>query len=249
MMKSITLPDRWSMFFKQLIKEIYKLGVDSLWIVIIISVFIGTVIAIQISLNISSPLIPKFTIGYTTREIILLEFSSSIMALILAGKVGSNIASEIGTMRVTEQIDAMEIMGVNSANFLILPEAPFDLDEICSELVKARLKGRFSSMIVVSEGAAHAADVAKYIGEKTGFDTKSVVLGYTQRGGNPSQSDRILASRLAEQAVRLLYKGVSNRTVGIQNNHVVDMDIEEALKVKKKLDVDLYKLCQTLMES
>ena len=122
MMKSITLPDRWSMFFKQLVKEIYKLGVDSLWIVIIISVFIGTVIAIQISLNISSPLIPKFTIGYTTREIILLEFSSSIMCLILAGKVGSNIASEIGTMRVTEQIDAMEIMGVNSANFLILPK-------------------------------------------------------------------------------------------------------------------------------
>ncbi|MGM9754952.1 MAG: MlaE family ABC transporter permease [Parabacteroides sp.] len=122
MMKSITIPDRWSMFFKQLIKEIYKLGVDSLWIVIIISIFIGTVIAIQISLNISSPLIPKFTIGYTTREIILLEFSSSIMALILAGKVGSNIASEIGTMRVTEQIDAMEIMGVNSANYLILPK-------------------------------------------------------------------------------------------------------------------------------
>lgn len=122
MTKSIAIPDRWSMFFKQLIKEIYKLGVDSLWIVIIISVFIGTVIAIQISLNISSPLIPKFTIGYTTREIILLEFSSSIMCLILAGKVGSNIASEIGTMRVTEQIDAMEIMGVNSANFLIMPK-------------------------------------------------------------------------------------------------------------------------------
>ena len=120
--KSISIPDRWSMFFKQLIKEIYKLGVDSLWIVVIISVFIGTVIAIQISLNISSPLIPKFTIGYTTREIILLEFSSSIMALILAGKVGSNIASEIGTMRVTEQIDALEIMGVNSANLLILPK-------------------------------------------------------------------------------------------------------------------------------
>lgn len=120
--KSITLPDRWSMFFKQLIREIYKLGVDSLWIVIIISIFIGTVIAIQISLNISSPLIPKFTIGYTTREIILLEFSSSIMCLILAGKVGSNIASEIGTMRVTEQIDAMEIMGVNSANYLIMPK-------------------------------------------------------------------------------------------------------------------------------
>lgn len=122
MQKAITIPDRWSMFFKQLLKEIYKLGFDSLWIVIIISIFIGTVIAIQISLNISSPLIPKFTIGYTTREIILLEFSSSIMCLILSGKVGSNIATELGTMRVTQQIDALEIMGVNSANFLILPK-------------------------------------------------------------------------------------------------------------------------------
>jgi phospholipid/cholesterol/gamma-HCH transport system permease protein len=122
MKKAIAIPTRWSMFFKQLIKEIYKLGVDSIWIVVVISIFIGTVIAIQISLNISSPLIPKFTIGYTTREIILLEFSSSIMCLILAGKVGSNIASEIGTMRVTEQIDAMEMMGVNSANFLIMPK-------------------------------------------------------------------------------------------------------------------------------
>ncbi|MDR2533498.1 MAG: ABC transporter permease [Tannerellaceae bacterium] len=120
--KTFTTPTRWSMFMKQLLREIYKLGADSLWIVIIISLFIGTVIAIQISLNISSPLIPMFTVGYTTREIILLEFSSSIMCLILAGKVGSNIASEIGTMRVTEQIDAMEIMGVNSANFLILPK-------------------------------------------------------------------------------------------------------------------------------
>jgi len=122
MAKALSVPTRWNMFFKQLIKEIYKLGADSLWIVVIISIFIGTVMAIQISLNISTPLVPKFTIGYTTREIILLEFSSSIMCLILSGKVGSNIASEIGTMRVTEQIDAMEIMGINSANFLILPK-------------------------------------------------------------------------------------------------------------------------------
>jgi phospholipid/cholesterol/gamma-HCH transport system permease protein len=120
--KTLTAPTRWSMFFKQLIKEIYKLGVDSVGIVVIISVFIGTVIALQISLNITSPLIPKFTIGYAAREIILLEFSSSIMCLILAGKVGSNIVSEIGTMRVTEQIDAMEMMGINSANFLIMPK-------------------------------------------------------------------------------------------------------------------------------
>ncbi|GAD04889.1 ABC-type transport system involved in resistance to organic solvents, permease component [Porphyromonas crevioricanis JCM 15906] len=120
--RTFALPRRWSMFFRQLIREIYKLGVDSVWIVVIISFFIGTVITIQLSINMTSPLIPRFTIGYSTREIILLEFSSSIMCLILAGKVGSNIASELGTMRVTEQVDAMEIMGINSANFLILPK-------------------------------------------------------------------------------------------------------------------------------
>ena len=122
MFRTIAIPERWGEFFKQTIKEIYKLGVDSVWIVIFISVFIGAVITMQISINVNSPLVPTFTAGYVTREIILLEFSSTIMCLILAGKVGSNIASEIGTMRVTEQIDALEIMGVNSANYLIMPK-------------------------------------------------------------------------------------------------------------------------------
>ncbi|MDR0413228.1 MAG: ABC transporter permease [Dysgonamonadaceae bacterium] len=122
MYKTLSVPDRWSMLFRQILKEIYKLGVDSLWIVVFISVFIGAVLTIQVSMNIQSPLIPDFTVGYITREVILLEFSSTIMCLILAGKVGSNVASELGTMRVTEQIDALEIMGVNSANYLILPK-------------------------------------------------------------------------------------------------------------------------------
>jgi ABC-type transport system involved in resistance to organic solvents, permease component len=122
MLRALTLPERWSVFFRQTLNEIYKLGVDSLWIVVFISIFIGAVLTIQVSLNIQSPLIPDFTVGYIAREVILLEFSSSIMCLILAGKVGSNIASELGTMRVTEQIDALEIMGVNSANYLILPK-------------------------------------------------------------------------------------------------------------------------------
>jgi len=122
MFRTLTVPERWSVFFRQTLKEISKLGVDSLWIVIFISTFIGAVITIQVSLNIQSPIIPDFTVGYITRETILLEFSSTIMCLILAGKVGSNIASELGTMRVTEQIDALEIMGVNSANYLIFPK-------------------------------------------------------------------------------------------------------------------------------
>lgn len=110
------------MFFKQYAKELEQLGVNSIGIVLLISFFIGAVICIQIKLNIQSAWMPRFTTGFVTREIMLLEFSSSIMCLILAGKVGSNIASELGTMRVTQQIDALEIMGVNSANFLIMPK-------------------------------------------------------------------------------------------------------------------------------
>ena len=115
-------PERMRMFFRQYIKELEQLGVNSIGIVLLISFFIGAVITIQIKLNIESPWMPRWTVGYVTREILLLEFSSSIMCLILAGKVGSNIASELGTMRVTQQIDALEIMGVNSANYLILPK-------------------------------------------------------------------------------------------------------------------------------
>lgn len=122
MTKVFSRPDRWSVFFRQLIQEVYKLIIDSIWIVVIISVFIGAVITIQTQLNMNSPLFPRYTVGLATRDVLLLEFSSAIMCLILAGKVGSNIASEIGTMRVTEQIDALDIMGVNSASYLILPK-------------------------------------------------------------------------------------------------------------------------------
>ncbi|MDO4160510.1 MAG: ABC transporter permease [Prevotellaceae bacterium] len=120
--RTFSRPERIRMFLKQYLKEMSSLGVDSIGIVLLISFFIGAVICIQIKLNIQSPWMPRFVTGYVTREIMLLEFSSSIMCLILAGKVGSNIASEIGTMRVTQQIDALDIMGVNSANYLILPK-------------------------------------------------------------------------------------------------------------------------------
>lgn len=122
MTQVIRRPDKWREFFKSLVFEIYKLGVDSIPLVIIISVFIGAVICIQMTINITSPIIPAYSTGMATREILVLEFSSTMMCLILAGKVGSNIASEIGTMRVTEQIDALEIMGLNSANFIVLPK-------------------------------------------------------------------------------------------------------------------------------
>ncbi|WP_288286818.1 ABC transporter permease [uncultured Prevotella sp.] len=120
--RTFSMPERMRMFRKQYVKEMSQLGIDSIGIVLLISFFIGAVICIQMKVNIESPWMPRWVAGYTTREIMLLEFSSSIMCLILAGKVGSNIASEIGTMRVTQQIDALEIMGVNSACYLILPK-------------------------------------------------------------------------------------------------------------------------------
>lgn len=120
--RAFTIPDKWGISFRRTVMEIINLGVDSIPLVIIISLFIGAVITIQMQLNVSSPLIPAYSVGLATRDIVLLEFSNSILCLILAGKVGSNIASEIGTMRVTEQIDALDIMGVNSVNYLVLPK-------------------------------------------------------------------------------------------------------------------------------
>lgn len=122
MARVFSRPERVRMYLKQYLKEMYALGVGSIGIVLLISFFIGAVICIQIKLNIQSAWMPVWVSGYVTREIMLLEFSSSIMCLILAGKVGSNIASELGTMRTTQQIDALEIMGINSASFLILPK-------------------------------------------------------------------------------------------------------------------------------
>ncbi len=120
--KVFSRPEKPKIYRKRIIAEMESLGVNSLGIVLIISIFMGAVITLQMAINFESPFIPMNLIGYATRESMLLEFSSTIVALILAGKVGSNIASEVGTMRITEQIDALEIMGVNSASYLILPK-------------------------------------------------------------------------------------------------------------------------------
>jgi phospholipid/cholesterol/gamma-HCH transport system permease protein len=117
-----TKPVRRTIFFRRVVDEIEQIGVDSLWIVSIVSVFMGAVLTLQVAINFEAPYIPKYLIGLSARDTMILEFSSTIICLILAGKVGSNIASEIGTMRITEQIDALEIMGVNSASYLILPK-------------------------------------------------------------------------------------------------------------------------------
>jgi phospholipid/cholesterol/gamma-HCH transport system permease protein len=122
MNKVMSIPEKWSAFRRQLILEIEQVGLNSLGIVFIISFFVGGVVSIQTALNMTSPILPSYLVGFASRDSLILEFSPTMISLILAGKVGSSIASEIGSMRVTEQIDALEIMGLNSASFLILPK-------------------------------------------------------------------------------------------------------------------------------
>lgn len=115
-------PEKMRIYIQRTFVEIEKIGISSLGIVILMSLFMGAVIALQTASNIDSPLIPSYTVGFTTRQSIILEFSPTIICLILAGKVGSNIASELGTMRISEQIDALDIMGINSRAYLIAPK-------------------------------------------------------------------------------------------------------------------------------
>ena len=122
MKRVIAVPEKWQEFKKQLVLEIEKVGLNSLGIVFIISFFVGGVVSIQTALNMTNPLLPSYLVGFASRDSLILEFSPTMISLILAGKVGSSIASELGSMRATEQIDALEIMGVNSASFLILPK-------------------------------------------------------------------------------------------------------------------------------
>ena len=115
-------PEKWKIFWKQAVLESDKLILSSITIVGVISVFIGGVLVIQTASNLENPIIDKMYVGYMVRESLVLEFCSTMIALILAGKMGSSIASELGSMRITEQIDAMNMMGVNPAGFLVLPK-------------------------------------------------------------------------------------------------------------------------------
>ncbi len=115
-------PTKWRIMKSLILKEVDDLMFGSLGIVIFVSFFIGAVVAIQTALNVTNPLIPKTLIGFATRQSIILEFAPTFVSIIMAGKVGSYITSSIGTMRVTEQIDALEVMGVNSLNYLVFPK-------------------------------------------------------------------------------------------------------------------------------
>ncbi|MGQ7869009.1 MlaE family ABC transporter permease [Sunxiuqinia sp. sy24] len=120
--RAFSRPEKHRIYLRKLLVEIEQLGLNSIGIVVIISLFMGGIITLQVAYNMSNPLFPSYLIGLGNRDTLILEFSSTILGLIMAGKIGSNITSEIGSMRVTEQIDSLEIMGINSASFLIMPK-------------------------------------------------------------------------------------------------------------------------------
>jgi phospholipid/cholesterol/gamma-HCH transport system permease protein len=115
-------PEKFSVYRRRIMEEMESIGVGSVGIVTLISVFMGAVITIQTVYNLVNPLVPLYIVGLVARDTMIIEFSPTIIMLVLAGKVGSSIASEIGTMRVTEQIDALEIMGINSSGYLVVPK-------------------------------------------------------------------------------------------------------------------------------
>lgn len=164
------------------------------------------------------------------------------------------------TMISHDRIGVVEVMGNKSGDialhaglasgcdYIIVPEMEFDMDDICRQMEKARLRGKYTSMIIIAEGAGKGDEIARYIFNRTGFEAKSVVLGYTQRGGSPTASDRVLAARLGQRAVSLLFEGQSNRAVGVRNEEIVDMDIYDALGADKFFDKALYQLAAILSE-
>ena len=162
------------------------------------------------------------------------------------------IAKIRDTMLSHDRIAVVEVMGRNcgdialqagvggEAEYIVLPEVPHDYDTLCQELKTREQKGKSNSIIVMSEGAGKGWDLADYIRQKAGYDTKCIVLGYVQRGGAPSAFDRILAQKMGIRAVELLVQGIGGRVVGIRENKIVDDDIDEALAMPLKFDYDLY---------
>ena len=134
------------------------------------------------------------------------------------------------------------------AEIILVPEQPFSADNICQQLVESRSKGKKYSIVVVAEGAGSAVSLGKYISAKTGLETRVSILGHIQRGGAPTVSDRLLASRLAERAVRALADGRSDIMIGYQNNQCVEVPIADAVGKKKDIDPELYRLADVLSQ-
>ena len=162
LLKSVfSRPEKFSIYYRQTLRELEIHGLGSIVLIIVISIFVGAAITIQTNFNIENPLLPRYIIGVTVRDSLLLEFSSTMVGLLIAGKSGSSIASELGMMRVTEQIDALEVMGINSAAYLFLPKMIaliLFLPILCAISVASGLLGGYLVCLI-----GHVIPVEQYI--------------------------------------------------------------------------------------
>lgn len=134
----------------------------------------------------------------------------------------------------------------SGAETILVPEIPFELDTICEKIKQGYVRGKLHSIIIVAEGAGNSIEIGKTIQEKTGLETRAIILGHLQRGGNPSAYDRILASGLGGKAVDLITQNVKDKMVGVVNGEFVATDIEKVLSASKPLDMQLYELADIL---
>jgi 6-phosphofructokinase 1 len=132
------------------------------------------------------------------------------------------------------------------AETILVPEANYDMEDVIARLKRGHERGKKHSIIIVAEGVGSAVDFSKKLEAATDLETRVTVLGHVQRGGSPSATDRVLASRLGARAVELLMEGRGGRCVGIQNNKIVDHDIIEALAQKHTIEMDMYQLSKEL---
>ncbi len=166
------------------------------------------------------------------------------------------VVDAIGNLRDTSsshgRANVIEVMGRNSGDLalysslagggesILVPEQPVDIDAVCKKAMKGRIRGKKHNLIIVAEGVGDVFDIANQIIEKTGIDTKVTVLGHVQRGGSPSAPDRIMGSLMGRKAVELLMSGNSKQVLGFKDNKLIQMDINEALDVKKDFNFDIY---------
>ncbi len=162
------------------------------------------------------------------------------------------------TMTSHERISVVEVMGRHcgdialyagigsGAEIIVVPEVPYDMDDIVMRINRSRANHKHSNIIVIAEGVMSATAFAKQLQEVTTYSVRPTTIGHVQRGGSPSMQDRMLAAQFGNKAVRLLKDGIGNRTIGIKDNHIIDMDIIEAVSMKKKFNFELYNTLQMI---
>ncbi|SKC92807.1 6-phosphofructokinase [Maledivibacter halophilus] len=174
----------------------------------------------------------------------------------------NTVVNAIGNLRDTSsshgRANIVEVMGrhcgdialysglAGGAESIIIPEIKFSMEEICKKLISGRNRGKLHSIIIVAEGVGKPYDIADEINRKTSIETRVTIMGHLQRGGTPTAQDRILASRLGSESINLLLKGEKGRAIGLKENKIVNLDIDEALKANKAIDKDMYELTKIL---